>query len=461
MKKIYSYLLIPFMALCVVSCNYTDLEPTDSVGDGTAFKNVANLEKALVGAYSTISLRTYLNQAEWGADNCRMGGQSGGNGGTSFTWAWTSSSGDYSSIWTNGYKTILNLNRIIDKSVDVVPANSDETTRLNDALGQAYFLRAYTNFMMLAFFSDFENGSSYGIPIVNHEVTLDQPGRNTVAECYEAITSDCQQALSLLKENAPADPKTVSKAAVNALLARMNLYRKNYSSAIQYANEALSAVPVAERDQYAGMWKDQNNKDVIWELRMMAGGTALGTMFFTADNGSITEASLQLVDTVFTDANDIRWAICIDKGPDRDNNTVDRCIKFIGGNPTANLGLCDMKMLRASEVMLIKIEATAQTNLTEANALLNAFRAKRHYLWVNENYNNLADFTKELVKERRKELVFEGHRWFDIRRYGLTITNPSDASKTMGPGDYRWILPIPDAECQANFTIVDQQNPGY
>ena len=129
MKKIYSYLLIPFMALSVASCNYTDLEPTDSVGDASVFKNVASIEKALIGTYSTINLRTYLNQSEWGADNCRMGGQSGGNGGTTFTWAWTASSGDYSSIWTNSYKTLININRIIDKGPGIATADAGEAAR--------------------------------------------------------------------------------------------------------------------------------------------------------------------------------------------------------------------------------------------------------------------------------------------------------------------------------------------
>lgn len=461
MKTLYKALLFVGIEFLFAACNYTDLDPTDQIGDSSVFASVESLEKAVVGTYSEFSLITYLHQSEWGADNCRMGGQSGGNGGTTFTWAWTSSSGDYSNIWTGTYSIINNINRILINAEKIEPENADEQSRLENALGEVYFLRAYAYYELLRFFADYENDSAYGIPYVTTQITLEQPGRNSVKECYDYILADCQQAMERLWDNAPGDPKVASRAAVNALLARVYFYKNDFSHALSYADAVLSAVPMARKDAYAGIWTDENNSDVIWELRRLPGDATLGTMFWTADRGSITEASLQIVDTVFTDDNDIRKNICIDKGPDRDANIVDRVIKFQGASPATNCGLCDQKMLRSSEMMMIKIEAMAQTDLAEANKLLNEFRKERYYSWATQNYSNKEDLIKEIIKERRKEFAFEGFRWFDARRYGITLLNPSDGSKILSPGDYRWIMPIPDAECQANFTIADQQNPGY
>src|SRR5690606_31338453 len=86
-------------------------------------------------------------------------------------------------------------------------------------------------------------------------------------------------------------------------------------------------------------------------------------------------------------------------------------------------------------------------------------------------YTSQAQAYADILKERRAELAFEGHRYVDLRRLGakagVSIDRSSlddggaglNAPLTLLIGDYRWTFPIPAAEIAGNATIV--QNPNY
>ena len=148
--------------------------------------------------------------------------------------------------------------------------------------------------------------------------------------------------------------------------------------------------------------------------------------------------------------------------------------KFPGktGDPRDN-NLC---IVRLSEIYL---------NAAEAGLKIGGEQATKGMEYLNDvitnrttntamKVNAAADFTLErILKERRKELVMEGHRFYDAMRLGLTLNR----EKTPGEGtdhylnstdlispnwdDYRIILAIPQAEVDVNPNIQGQQNPGY
>ena len=114
---------------------------------------------------------------------------------------------------------------------------------------------------------------------------------------------------------------------------------------------------------------------------------------------------------------------------------------------------------------LIRAEANAElNNLVAATNDLNTLRAAR----IN-GYTNVTLATKDaaitaIMEERFKELPYEGHRFWDLKRRNLPVnrlTNdaPNANSTTLAAGSFRFLLPIPNAEIQANPLI--QQNPGY
>lgn len=456
MKSIYKSLIIAGIAAVVTSCEYTDLNPTDQVDDGSIYSSTSALEQVVNGVYAKISVSQLIRMSSILTDDVRKGGQNGGASDDTFQWTYTASTGDHNDVWSKEYIVINLVNRILE-GAENIPAHTDtEKASKNNSIGTAKFLRAYNYLALLLFFSDIEKGDSYGIPYVLKPIILETPGRNTVNECFGFMIKDLEEAMPLLKQTTPEDPVYVSQTAAKALLARIYLYMKDYAKAYQYAAEVLKEKPLAKMDKYADIWSDTSNDDVIWKLKRLVGDETIGTIYWSADNSSAFEASEALIECY--DENDIRLRTFIADGVDREGVQVKRVNKYKG--TAANVGLADGKMLRSSEMQLIMAEAKAQTSLKDASVLLNTLRTQRIEGWVNKEYSTKEEFTKQLLLERRRELCFEGHRFFDMRRYQQPITKTS-IKKTLEVGNHRWTMPIPLAEMQGNPVIAGQQNKGY
>ncbi len=114
----------------------------------------------------------------------------------------------------------------------------------------------------------------------------------------------------------------------------------------------------------------------------------------------------------------MRASVFFQYGRDRAGSPVWMVTKWFGD--ASDIGRVDEKLFRAEEMQLIAAEALARRenpDMTEANRLLNELRAERH-----ENYPprrttpRSRPFLDEIARERRCELVWEGHRLFDARR---------------------------------------------
>lgn len=456
MKSIYKSLILAGTALLATACNYTDLNPTDQVDDGPVFSSASALEQVVNGAYAKISMAQILRVSSILSDDVRKGGQNGGASDDTFQWTYTASTGDHNDLWSKEYVVINLVNRILAGADNVPTENEAEKISKNNSIGTAKFLRAFNALELLLFFSDIDKGDSYGIPYTMQPVVLETPGRNTVNECFDYMIKDLEEAMPLLRQTSADDPVYASQTAAKALLARIYLYKKDYAKAYQYAAEVLQEKPLAEMEKYADIWSDTSHEEIIWKLKRLVGDETIGTIYWSADNSSAFEPSDALIASY--EANDIRLSTFIGDGVDREGVKVKRVNKYKG--TAANVGLADAKILRSSEMLLIMAEAKAQTNLAEACDLLNTLRARRIEGWENKAYATVREFTEQLLLERRRELCFEGHRFFDMRRYRQPITKET-IKKTLEVGNHRWIMPIPLAEMQGNPVIAQQQNPGY
>lgn len=455
MRKI-NYILATVLTLFVLhSCSYTDLQPTDMVGPDEAFKDVASVHKAVIGAYGKMSLRDKLAIAEYIADDVMQGGDAGGTGTDLASWVYAASSGDASSFWGNAYSLINQCNRILYFGPEAAVQDEAEKEQLNNELGTAYFFRAYAHFELLCFFSDFGNDDKLGIPYVSHYHILGQPARDKVGECYEQLMLDLDRAYNMITEEIPSDNAYVSKVAVNALRARISLYHKKYTHALVYASDVLRKVEMAERNEVAEVWTDKSEAGIIFKLPRTSGQANIGGCFVGGDNSSVFKPTSEYMNSYVS--GDIRSDVFYGKGPDRSGNQVDVVMKWYGGG--SNIGLCDEKLLRAEEMKLIKAEAEARLDkMTDANTTLNELRSVRITGWVAQTYDQNT-MLEEILKERRRELAFEGHRLFDLRRFGKNIERNG---KVLEANNYHMILPIPTAELDANENInQEDQNPGY
>ena len=130
----------------------------------------------------------------------------------------------------------------------------------------------------------------------------------------------------------------------------------------------------------------------------------------------------------------------------------------------------DLKLYRVAEQYLIKAEAQARLGqLAEAALTIDALRDARFGSdQPAPNYSSVLEAITDILSERRKELAYEGHRFIDLRRTrdltGLGIVrNEADCGGPtpceLLPSDFRFTLPIPQAEIDVNPNI--EQNPGY
>ncbi|RZK45401.1 MAG: RagB/SusD family nutrient uptake outer membrane protein, partial [Pedobacter sp.] len=143
--------------------------------------------------------------------------------------------------------------------------------------------------------------------------------------------------------------------------------------------------------------------------------------------------------------------------------------KYAGtGYATNNENVADIKIFRTAEMYLIRAEARAESGsvsgAASAETDLNALRAARITGYSPVVLGNKETAINEILQERFKELAFEGHRFFDLKRRGLAVSRlasdaPTPAGTTLSAGNFRFLLPIPQAEMLANKLMV--QNPGY
>jgi starch-binding outer membrane protein, SusD/RagB family len=153
-------------------------------------------------------------------------------------------------------------------------------------------------------------------------------------------------------------------------------------------------------------------------------------------------------------------------------NTDKLCNRKYPGTTTNGLLVNDIKICRLSEMYLIKAEALVATgNLSGAAAAIKALRDSRtNRLQPLPVYANATEGYKDVLKERRLEFMCEGFRFLDLKRLGAVanegiLRDPQDCAVngacSLQVTDYRFALPIPTIESNANGAILATQNPGY
>jgi starch-binding outer membrane protein, SusD/RagB family len=341
-------------------------------------------------------------------------------------------------------------------------------------------LRAMAHFDLARVFSkplQFAQTTDLGIPyVVSSDASL-KPARTSVQETFQLITNEMEQAASLINTNNGIG--RLNKASVQGLLSRLYLYTENWQKVIDNATLVIDASSgLASTAEFPLIWKDQTEKEVLFKIRINdidqdLDGTrpAIGTLF--SQTGSSGVRSEYVADYAFYQTfptNDVRRNVCFSTSSFA-GKVFNHIAKYFGRS-SGNANTVDAKVLRLSEVYLNRAEAYAQLN-QDVNALndLNALRSKRYtsYTPGTETGSVLKD---AIAFERRKELAFEGHRFFDLKRKGLAIQRSTNGDESNGGGlslpdnvrlleanSFKFQLPIPQSEINANPAV--NQNPGY
>lgn len=465
MKQIKYSLVFIAAVLALSSCKKElDQQPTDSINESNAFSTFDHVQQGTNGAYGRYG--AYANDMYVSAlvsDEAKIGAGNAGQGALTYRYQYSSDAttgGDVTGAYGAYYSLIDQVNRVLPH-VYTVTATEGQQPRRDIVKGQLLALRALAHFGLMQAYSPIYNATEpLGVPIMTASNPLAQPARNTMGEVMLQIETDLADAKALSPAVTPAtfSDTVMNKVNIAAYQARIALYKGDYANAITYATEVINSnvKPLTTGTAFSGIWTDANTNETLFRIRYLT-STGIGGLWTTTGGLIYIAPSDKLVASY--DAADIRRAAYI--GTTGGNNYVNKFYTSSRGGRVV-----DMKACRIAEMYLIRAEANAKKaspDLAAGAADLNALRAQRITGYVNETFATAGDLITAVLNERFKELCFEGFRFFDLKRNGLSVQrNASDASpdwQTLAAGNYRFVLPIPNLEINANPNMV--QNPGY
>lgn len=330
--------------------------------------------------------------------------------------------------WKNYYECILGCNLIL-KYVDESTGTDEDKNYLK---GQAYFLRAFYYFQLVNIYgwpyNDKKSDPSVnlGVPIITQpEIGELVFPRNTVAEVYKLIVEDIENAVLLLdKEQREAVKYRVTYLPAHLLASRIYLYMNNWKEALKHARYVMERkslcdyTGVAEGDYETKYVFREGNEDIIWLF-----GSRRNWWGYS-DASSLSDAfmaSSKLYACFEEDG-------LTDKRKDYFFFLKDNLISVKKYNKNSiNYGQgfrATEAYLNAIEALLMQYKEGDKGAGDEALELLNDFRRTRYVSRDGTVQPDVemgtADELLDIYKlERRKELCFEGQRWFDLRRYGM------------------------------------------
>lgn len=423
-----------------------------------AINNVQDMEAVVLGVLDDLNQtavfgRDFIAGPEVMSDNALSNGNSGRfviHG--SFNFTTTNSYSD--DLWQVLYQAIAGTNIVINNT------SIESSPEVDYVKGQAYALRAFAHMnLLLAFGQQFvaEGDPADGIPYVTTYNSGEvNPPRDPIATVWENIGNDFETAASLMD---PAlddnDPVYMNYYAVKGLQSRYYLYTEEWDAAIAAADDVINNAGftlIADSASYVETWASGSGPNSLFELAFTSTdrlGTDNIARIYRETNYGDVEATRDLFEA--HGASDDRLALYTDYG------THVR----LSGKYVDELGSENIRILRYSEVLLNKAEALANRNgagdQAAALAIINEISAARGSATVYTTGS-----VAEVLAERRLELAFEGHRFFDLARNEMDIVKVDQAERIPGDipyGSYLYAIPVPQHEINANSNMT--QNYGY
>lgn len=382
-------------------------------------------------------------------------------------------------FWKHAYEVCTNANNILFYGEKLFKEYPEHAAEINKHFGYAYFARALSIFNLCNVYAmpyDYTPDASHlGVVAISFVPGFDtELPRNTIKDCYDLVITDLGKAIEYLGD-ANADNNTyISALACKALLARVYLYMKDYDKAASYAKEVMDRVPLTPRSDYVNMFRKAQSYpgEGIFRVNTYDAGSGMRSMC-TPLNAQDCGPDATFVSTFSGD--DIRKELFNYVGEKEDGDefvgkTYSAICKYLpikAGESKEENRRCDFFILRVSEMYLIHAEALCLGggDLNAAADDIKALRARalgKNPSEINLTYSSADALDKIIQEERNKELCFEGHRFFDLKRRHEDIVRPATTSSTLQKliyPDYRYVLPIAQMEMQTNDSMV--QNDGY
>lgn len=351
-------------------------------------------------------------------------------------------------LWSNAYQMLYQINACAEG----LESSLINQSLKNHLLGECKFLRGFIYFNLVNLF-----GAVPYVHTTDYKVNSTLP-RLEIDSVYSHIISDLTQAAELLPLQYVSGPKgRCTHDAAIALLAKVYLYRQQWSGAVDASSEVIDGGNYILETDLAHVFI-ANSQEAIWKIPPIQNAieTAEGYQF----NPYISTIIPPYV------INDYLLN-AFEPGDHRRNEWISENIvssvsyafpyKYRLGYDGNSTPLEEYVFLRLSEQLLIRAEAYAHLgHITES---LNDLNSVRNRAGLPGSLTNDPDILlKEIMHERQVELFCEwGNRWFDLKRTG-TIHDVLSSEKP-GWQDFDALYPIPLSEIHLDPFLT--QNEGY
>jgi starch-binding outer membrane protein, SusD/RagB family len=468
-SKYIAYAAFGFVAISGCS-KQLDLKPTDTINESNGYRTISDAQLGANGAY--VRVNANFNDIFLSAllsDEAKLGADNAGQGAITYRYQFTAETGDVNAGYGGYYSLIDQANRVLVALPTVVAANATEESRRIALKAQLLALRGIAYYYLLQSFSKNYDPAAKGVPILLVPNPTAQLPHSTMGEVMTRIETDLADAFALLPAPTAANytDTVMNRVNIDAYRARIALFKGDYPNAITYATNVISILPTISKGLATGaafnsIWTQSTYPTIpeaLFRIRN-ATGTGLGA-FWTTTGGIVYIAPSDKLTAVYG-VGDIRKAAYIGTLSGKPYVKKHETVMAAGNRVT------DLKAIRSAEMYLIRAEAYAKQaspNLAAGTADLNTLRAARIAGYVNvPNFATATDLITAVVEERYKELCFEGSRFFDLKRNNLPVARlasdvTSSVWQNMPTGDFRFLMPIPQAEILANPNAI--QNPGY
>lgn len=476
MKKL---LYIGLLATSLVSCSdFLDIDDKTKISNDKLFSTLSGVEEALNGVYFEMGDFEYygcnmIMAAEVKGGNLKFNNIAQESPFASyylpaFQFTHTVEGDDdyFDGFYSSIYKVISGANSIIENIHHATDASDVEKAQ---AVAEAKAIRALAHFDLTKLyaqpFSYSSNAQHLGIPYLLKNIAYDQlTTRDILYNNYENIINDFLDAEADLGtaigvEDSKYTKAYLSKVAVQALLARVYLYKGDWNKAIEYAtkvieNGSISLISNSEiKDYYSNSNPtsedlfiiDNSSRNIAAPLSDRIGIKENRTILYLLPSNDIID--------LYEDG-DVRGELFAKQ---MEMTLTQKWVEFSGKDHF-------MPIIRLAEMYLIRAEASLNlpvTNEVQARADINIIRKRANPAATNIQLSG-NELKEELFQERRRELAFEGHLFFDIVRMGRHLRRVDCNALENVNVDYPsnlFVLPIPKDAMQYNRQM--EQNAGY
>lgn len=480
-KNIFAALLV---ALFMSSCtgDFLDKSPSDQVTTKEAITTLSDVKNAVNGLYSLMASVYYydLSMFLYGdikGDCMQPTSWSGGRQGYSFYFFdHTASVPNNGGLWGRPYYIVRNAFNVI-KAIDDGKVNATQA-ELANYRGEALATIALCYFDLTRLYGypyAKDNGASPGVPLLDHAIGYGETStRSSVAECYEYIINKLKEAIPLLS-NSRNDGHLNSYAA-RALLARTYLYcgknKEAFGTADMLINDLKSTglYYLVDNAHYADMyaWGNKFGAEALFQVSNTAtsnpGRDGLSFMLHWWGYAAVVLTD-DFAQKLKSDPADVRNQLVATYQDGGDHQYYNLLLKYPGEKGYDSPSFDNnYTVIRLSEVYLIAAEAGLKAGGELRQPALDYLNDIVRRANPDASVSD-AEFTLDRVlDERAKELVGEGHRYFDLLRNGKKIVRRGGKHLPNAPEEIDWnyykcVLPISRDEFTFNPDM--EQNEGY